>query len=202
MTYDTTLGVLTRAFATSQANEDCGYLATYSLAVAQSSTILSQPSWLAADLVQRTITISQTTKQDVGTYDITVTATIPQVDPMTNSPLVASFVFKITIIDECLTTAFVSRTFAPILVKVSQGTVTQDLVANDTISQRHADSSYCGPKSFTISPLLPIFSMVGSALQVTSASPSDAGVTQVTVTISLPYYPGITSLVGTFSVTV
>lgn len=81
---------------------------------------------------------------------------------------------------------------------VSGTAATQDVSFLDTISISHSNPSYCGPRTYTFSPILSFLSVSGSTLTLSSTNPNDVSVNIVTITVALTNYSTIATVSKTF----
>ena len=85
------------------------------------------------------------------------------------------------------------------LAKVTQAAVTQDITFADTIAAGHGNASYCGPRTYTLSPSINVLTISGSTMTLASTSPADVATSQITLTVKLVDYPMVTELSKTFT---
>ena len=143
-----------------------------------------------------------TAPADVGAYTILSTATIPQNAFSTNTVLTTSYSFTLTVQSDCLNTVITERTITNMSNKVSLAAVTQDVNFLDSISTLRSDSTYCGTKTYSLSPIHSFLTISGSTISLATASVGDVGSFNVALTVSLASYAGITSITKNFVVTI
>ena len=163
---------------------------------------ITQPVWFLFDALNSAFTINSSSQADVGIYTITTTVSIPQVNPSTSVNWTTNFSFTLTVIDDCTLTTFADKTITDMSMKVSQTAVTQDITFADSTATSHTITSYCGARTYTLSPALGFLSISGTTLTLNSSNPADVSVTSVTLTIGLTNYAGVSPLVKTFTVTI
>ena len=79
----------------------------------------------------------------------------PQIDPATNANMVTTFSFNITIKHPCEDTLLQDRTVTDMTAQVSKSPTlpAQDFGAfTDSVSTSKGDPTYCGNRSYSISP--------------------------------------------------
>ena len=87
--------------------------------------------------------------------------------------------------------------------KVSLAAVTQDITFTDTIATSHSGQpAYCGARTYTLSPTHTFLTISGSTMSLSTATVTDVGTYNVSLTVSLASYSGVTSVTKTFSVTI
>ena len=86
--------------------------------------------------------------------------------------------------------------------KVGLAAVIQYISFLDSIATSHADSTYCGAKTYTLSPTHGFLTISGSNMSLSTASVNDVGTYNVALTIALTSYSGVMSIVKNFAVTI
>ena len=86
--------------------------------------------------------------------------------------------------------------------KVGFAAVTQDVTFLDSKSTLHGIPDYCGNKSYMFSPTFSFLIISGTNLSLATSSVADVGVHNVNVTVSLPNYPGVSSITQAIIVTI
>jgi hypothetical protein len=87
-------------------------------------------AWLTMNGTNKTFTINATSPLDIGLYNLTLTATIPQ--PSDASGIKQTSVnFSVSISSGCETTQFVARSFTEMLTKVMQTPTDQNIFVED-----------------------------------------------------------------------
>ena len=87
-------------------------------------------AWLTVNGIDKTLTINATSPLDIGLYNLTLTATIPQ--PSDASGIKQTSVnFQVSISSGCETTEFVSRSIIEMLTKVMQTPTDQNIFVED-----------------------------------------------------------------------
>ena len=116
--------------------------------------------------------------------------------------LSTSYSFTLTIQSDCLSTVITDKTINAMNNKVGLAAVTQDVSFLDSIATSHADSTYCGARTYTLSPTHGFLTISGSTMSLSTASVNDVGTYNVALTIALTSYSGVTSVVKNFVVTI
>ena len=86
----------------------CNFAFTYAHAYTKGGVTITQPSWISFSSNQFKFTI--TAVSDIGTYTVTTTSSIPQIDPTTNVNRVISLSFNIVVVSDCTITTITSKT--------------------------------------------------------------------------------------------
>jgi hypothetical protein len=97
----------TTALSTSQSSA-CNLPYTYSHVYKKNGSPTTAPTWISFSGGQFTMTI--TAPADIGTYSVTTTSTIPQVDPSTSANRFITSTFNILVASDCTNTAITSKT--------------------------------------------------------------------------------------------
>lgn len=71
--------------------------------------MLTKPSFITYDSFTKSFIIDSSLKSDVGLYAITMTATIPQLDPGTGSNFAQSETFYINVRSDCIRSEIIDR---------------------------------------------------------------------------------------------
>jgi hypothetical protein len=77
-----------------------------------------------------------------------------------------------------------------------------DISINDAIGTSHTDQTYCGARSFVLSPSPAIVSISGNTLTLNPLLPADAGSWDVTLAVGLAAYPTIATISIQFKIAV
>lgn len=144
----------------------------------------------------------------VQTYVLTAT----MVTAMSGT-LTASKTINITILPDCLNSAFVDKALSNLAVTVQPPTASQsmDVSFTDTTANRFSNPSMCGPRTYTFSSALPTpLTSLPSFLQLDPATnmltlqtsnPADTGSRTWTMTVILQNY-ALVSISKTFTTTI
>ena len=97
----------TTALAITQ-NSACNFAFTYAHAYTKDGSAIATPSWISFGSTQFTMTI--TAPADIGTYTVTTTSTIPQVDPVTSANRLITSTFNIVVVSDCTITTITDKT--------------------------------------------------------------------------------------------
>ena len=87
-------------------------------------------------------------------------------------------------------------------IKVSLASDTQDVTFADAIATGHSNPTYCGARTYSLSPTHTFLSILGSTMSLSTTTVSDVNVYSVNLTISLTSYSGVTSIIKSFVVTI
>ena len=144
-----------------------------------------------------------TAPADGGIYVVTSFATILQNSFSTNTALTTNYSFTLTIQSDCVNTVIENKTIIDMSYKVSLAAVTQDISFTDTIATSHAGQpAYCGARTYTLSPTHTFLTISGSTMSLSTATVTDVGTYNVSLTVSLASYSGVTSVTKSFIVTI
>lgn len=77
---------------------------------------------------------------------------------------------------------------------MSPTALTQDVSFLDSISTSKADSTYCGARTYSMSPTYNFLTISGSIMSLSTNSVGDVNVYNVALTVSLTNYSGVTSI--------
>jgi hypothetical protein len=77
-----------------------------------------------------------------------------------------------------------------------------DISFDDAIGTLHTDQAYCGPRSFLLAPDLAFASISGNNLTINPTLVSHANTQDVTLTVGLVNYQGISTIQVTFKIIV
>lgn len=83
---------------------------------------------------------------------------------------------------------------------VGKTAVTQDLSLIDSIATLHADETYCGTKTYILSPTQSFLSISGPTMSVISSNVADVGIYNVYVTVKMDNYPEVRERIKSFKV--
>ena len=101
-----------------------------------------------------------------------------------------------------MNTVITDKTITNMSNKVSLAAVTQDFFFSDSVSTSRSDSTYCGARTYSLSPTLTFLTISGSTMSLSTANVSDVNVYNVDLTVSLTSYSGVTSITKSFIVTI
>ena len=86
--------------------------------------------------------------------------------------------------------------------KVSQTAATQDISFADLIGTNHANPSYCGARTYSLSPTHSFLTISGTILTFSTTNVADVNMYSVNITVFLASFPAIPALTKTFTVEV
>jgi hypothetical protein len=130
----------------------------------------------------------------VGLYTISIITTTSQLSDTQT--------FTIDVVSDCTISTLTNRSFFDMITYVSETPDTQTLVFDDSVGTLHNDITYCGPRTYTFSPVYSFLSAASDTLTLSTANPGDVGVYTVTATIKLANYPMVPEIIKTFQVTI
>ena len=145
-------------------------------------------SFVTLDSANSNFQIQTSDLAHVGTYQVTVTATIPvETSPGVN--MSDSFSFQITVIHPCYTTTLsFNPTVLNMLAYVNMAAETQTVLATDTASTSYGNGdgfTLCGPRTYSISPgTYSFLTLSGDVLTLASTDPTEATHSPISITIS------------------
>jgi membrane-bound inhibitor of C-type lysozyme len=164
---------------------NCQLPYTYTHAVKKNGVVIAQPAWLVWNAATRTYSYDITAPADVGSYEVTITATTSQ--------LAHSETFTLTVKSDCENTTITDRTFNNMQTLVSGAADTQNIFFDNSIATSHGNSNYCGGLTYTMSPSYSFLTISGNTLTLSTTNPNDTGGPYtVTLTIALQNFPSIT----------
>jgi hypothetical protein len=153
-------------------NSNCQLPYTYSYSFMKNGVGITQPGWLNFFNPTRTFSFFVTAPADVGVYTVTLVAATSQISH--------TEVFTITVIHDCTLTSITDRAFNNMLTYVSGALDSQTLVFDDYIGVTvHSDITYCGPRAYSLSLVLPFLSISGDTLVLSTTNPGHVSVTMV-----------------------
>jgi hypothetical protein len=167
--------------------------------VTKNTASVTTPSWLSFESNQFTFSI--TAVGDIGTYTVTTTSEIPQVDTSTGVNRKITSSFNIVVVSDCTITTITDRTINNMTISIG-GSNTQDATFADSTTTARGVANYCGERTYTFTPSKTFLTIInGSTLQVSSSDVSDVGTHSISMEVKLNDYPSI-SLTKTFDVIV
>ena len=101
-----------------------------------------------------------------------------------------------------MNTVIADKTITNMSNKVSLAAVTQDFFFSDSVSTSRSDSTYCGARTYSLSPTLTFLTISGSTMSLSTANVSDVGVYNVEMTVSLTSYSGIALITKNLVITI
>ena len=116
--------------------------------------------------------------------------------------LLINFNFTLTVQSDCVNTVISDKTINNISNKVSLAAVTQDVSFLDSIATSHSNPTYCGARTYSLSPLLTFLTISGSTMSLSTNTVSDRGDYNVEMRVSLTNYSGVLSLTKNLVVTI
>ena len=116
--------------------------------------------------------------------------------------LSTNYSFTLTVQSDCINTIITDKAINNMSNKVSLAAVTQDVSFLDSIAFSHSNPTYCGARTYLLSPTHTFLSISGSTMSLSTTTVSDVNVYSVNLTISLTSYSGVTSIVKSFVVTI
>jgi hypothetical protein len=118
------------------------------------------PTWISFSGGQFTMTI--TAPADIGTYSVTTTSTIPQVDPSTGANRFIASTFNIVVASDCTNTAITSKAINDMTHGITQSATTQNIFFADSVATGNSNRSYCGARRYLLSPSTHAFLSIAS----------------------------------------
>jgi hypothetical protein len=174
---------------------------TYTHSFVKAGLTISQPSWISFSTVNQKFSATITAPADIGIYTITSIATIPQDNGMGVNRS-TNYSFTLTVQSDCVNTSLTDKTISAMSTKVSQTAATQDIFFADSIGTIHGDQTYCGARTFTISPSLNFLTLSGTTLTLSTTNLANVGLKTITLTVALANFSMIPMLTKTFTVEV
>ena len=114
-----------------------------------------------------------------------------------------NYSFTLTVQSDCVNTAITDKTIINMSNIVSLAAFTQDVSFLDSIATSHPNPTYCGARTYSLSPSLTFLTISGSSIMSLSTNNvTDRGVYNVAMTVSLTSYPGVASLTKNLVVTI
>jgi hypothetical protein len=136
-------------------NLACDYSITYSASYYKNGISLV-PSFISFDASNRQFIINPTASSHVGVYEVTVTASIPQLSIGPAGVKTVSTSFIITVQNDCPPSVMSSPTFTNMSTIVTVA-ATQSLALTNSKAVAYADPMYCGLNKYVFTPSLPTF---------------------------------------------
>lgn len=126
------------------------------------------------------------------------------INPATSAQTDVTATFILTVLSDCVLTTINNTPVNDMTSRVVQTPGVQTVDFSDYISDLHADTNYCGSRSFTLSPVYPFLKQVSSGvttvLTLWTDDPRFEGFWDVQLTIAIPSYPTINPIVKNFQV--
>ena len=116
--------------------------------------------------------------------------------------LSTNYSFLLSVQSDCVNTVITNKMIINMSQIVSLAAETQDVSFLDSIATSHSNPTYCGARTYSLSPTHSFLSISGSTMSLSTATVSDVNVYNVDLTVSLTNYPGITSITNRFVVTI
>ena len=116
--------------------------------------------------------------------------------------LSTNYSFTLTVQSDCVNTVITDKAINNMSNKVSLAAVTQDVSFLDSIATSHSNPTYCGARTYSLSPTHTFLSISGSTMSLSTTTLSDVNVYNVNLTVSLTNYSGVTSITKSFVVTI
>ena len=113
-----------------------------------------------------------------------------------------NYSFTLTVQSDCMNTVITDKTIDNMSNKVSLAAVTQDVFFLDSIATFHSNPTYCGDRTYSLSPTHSFLTISGSTMSLSTATVSDVNVYNVDLTVSLTNYSGVSSITKSFIVTI
>jgi hypothetical protein len=110
--------------------------------VTKGGVSIATPTWLTFNSNQFSFTI--TAVADIGTYTVTTTSEIPQVDPGTGVNRKITSTFDIVVVSDCTISTITDRTIDDMTLSIG-GSNTQDATFADFTTTARGVANYCGP---------------------------------------------------------
>jgi len=196
--------VVTQPILATQSNLNCNFPITYSSTYKRAGVVISEPSYLARDLVSNEFTIETSFKADIGAYTVDVFASIPQV-LLPGGVKTITFSFDVTIESDCKISTIDDRVI-DYMETLTAVHATQDSTFTNTRARLHNDLLHCGDYNFVLNPVYPFLNILNTAgtgpytLDLYTTDVNFANPYSVTLTISLPEFPMIPPLVKAFDI--
>jgi hypothetical protein len=146
--------------------------------------------------------MAATAVADIGTYVVTTTSTIPQVDPGTGVNRIKTSSYTVTVVSDCTISTITDRTVADMTYGVTLAAVTQNVFFLDSIATGHFDNDYCGPRTYTLSQTYPWLSIATDTMQVVTSDLATVGTYNLSITVGLTNYPMVPTVSKNFVITI
>jgi hypothetical protein len=126
------------------------------------NSFLFSPTKTFLSVSGNTISVSTSNSADVGTHIITLTVSLADYPSVTS----ISRTFTITVQSDCINTVITNKTLINMSNKVSLAAVTQDISFLDLIATSRSNPTYCGARTYTLSPTRTFLTVSGSTLSL------------------------------------
>jgi hypothetical protein len=146
--------------------------------------------------------MAATNVADIGTYVVTTTTTIPQINTSTGLNWSITTSFTITVLSDCTTTTLTTRTVNAMTYGVTLAATSQNIFYADAVSTAHSNPTYCGPRTYTLTPSKTWWSVASDTLTVQTSTLSDVGVYPMSLTTCLANWGSIPCITTTFTITI
>ena len=90
-----------------------------------------------------------------------------------------------------MNTVITDKTIINMNNKVNLAAVTQDVSFLDSIATSHAFPTYCGARTYLLSPTHTFLSISGSTMSLSTTNVNNVGVFNVDLSVSLTNYSGV-----------
>jgi len=130
--------------------------------VTKNGVSIATPSWLTFTSNQFSFTI--TAVADIGTYKVSTTSEIPQVDPGNpgfNRKITSTF--DIVVVSDCTISTITDRTIDDMTLSIG-GSNTQDATFADSITTARSVANYCGPRTYTFTPSKTFLTVINGSI--------------------------------------
>jgi len=146
--------------------------------------------------------MAATAVADIGTYVVTTTSTIPQIDPGTGSNRKITSSFTITVVSDCTITTLTDKVINNMTYGVTLAAVTQNVFLADSIATGRSNNAYCGARTYSLSPTYSWLSIASDTMTVVTSNIPDVGTYNLSLQIGLQDYPAIPKITKTFTITI
>ena len=109
-----------------------------------------------------------------------------------------SYIFNLTVQSDCVNTIITNKTIDAMSTKVSQTATSKEISFDDLIGTSHTDPTYCGARTYSLSPNYSFLTISGTTLTLSTTNVADVNVYDVELTVSLASFSGIASIKTTF----
>ena len=99
-------------------------------------------------------------------------------------------------------TVLTDKTISNMSNKVNTAAVTQDVAFADSVATSHSNVSYCGTRTYTLSPTHSFLTISGTTMSLVTSNVADVRIYFVDLTVSLSSYPLVASITKTIVVTI
>lgn len=184
----------------------CVLTVTYTATYVKDGQTISKPAFITFDGVNHNFKVQTDSGLNVGVYQITLKASIPQPTDPSGEKFVST-AFTLTVESNCGATQLVDMTVSAMTVKLTIG-ATQNINFQNTKAVAASSPTLCGQTEITWGSSLPAFMSIDigvtgpTALNVVTSNLADVNTYPLQFTVCLKDVPTVACITKSFTVTV